>query len=58
MLYSIINSPENSSFNQGSSKNISYQIEEEIKESKKSNIYQKMNDNKLLSQKIKKSKKK
>ena len=57
MLYSIINSPENSSFNQGSSKNISYQIEEEIKESKKSNIYQKMNDNKLLSQKIKKSKK-
>ena len=57
MLYSIINSSENSSFNQGSSKNISYQIEEEIKESNKSNIYQKMNDNKLLSQKIKKSKK-
>ena len=54
MLYSLINSPEKNSFNQGSSIN----IEEERKEFKKSNIYQKMGDNKLFNQKVKKSKQK
>ena len=59
MLYSLINSPENNSFNQVNEKNKTYQIEEERKEFQKSNIFQIMNKNKnkLLSKKMQKSKK-
>ena len=57
MLYSLINSPENSSFTQENAKNTEYQIKEERKQFQKSNICQKMNDDKLLSKKIHVSKK-